>query len=94
MIPQRVNYAIKSSLVFALLDTLPEVADKLKTPYPVDQRPFEEVVCDVREAVGRIELVLSAAVCAVSPSKPTLLADCPRNRVNPQFGSVVPGVPC
>jgi TPR repeat protein len=56
MLPQRVNYAIKSSLVSTLLETLPEVAGKLKTVHLLKDRPFDEVVAEARASAVRIEL--------------------------------------
>jgi len=51
-LPQNVNYAIKCSYAKALLDTLPEVTNKL--PPPATKRYFEnldDVVARVKESI-------------------------------------------
>jgi len=49
-LPQNVNYAIKSSYVLSLLESLPELAGKLKEPWPGKDRKFEDVVKEAQEA--------------------------------------------
>ena len=44
--PENVNYAVKSSFLLSFLESLPELASKLKEPATKD-RPFEEVVQSV-----------------------------------------------
>jgi S1-C subfamily serine protease len=51
-LPQNVNYAVKSSLVNTVLESLPDVSGKLKEPYPETGRDFKAVVDDTRSAVG------------------------------------------
>lgn len=53
-LPQNVNYAIKSSYVLSLLESLPEVASKLKEPWPAKERKFEDVVKEAQEAAALI----------------------------------------
>ena len=54
-LPQNVNYAVKSSVLSVLLESLPGVSSKLKEPYPPRDRKFEDVV---RETEGATALVL------------------------------------
>ena len=54
-LPQNVNYALKSSALSMLLESLPEAAPKLKEPYPAKDRKFEDVV---KETEGATALVL------------------------------------
>jgi len=56
MTAQDVNYAVKSSRAKVLLDTLPDLAGKLKPPHPFRDRRFEDVV---REAQDAVVLVLA-----------------------------------
>jgi hypothetical protein len=44
-----VNYAVKSSLLLSFLESVPDVADKLKEPNKKDES-FEEVVKSAQEA--------------------------------------------
>ena len=55
-IPQNVNYAVKSSFVSAFLETIPEMAAKLKQAYPAQERKFEEMVTEA-EAASALVLV-------------------------------------
>ncbi len=55
VIPQNVNYAVKSELATALLSTVPGVATRLKPAHASEDRKFEEVV---KEAEGGAALVL------------------------------------
>lgn len=50
-LPQNVNYAIKSSYSLVLLESLPELAGKLKEPWPAKERRFEDTVRETQEAV-------------------------------------------
>ena len=50
-LPQNVNYALKSGFVTAFLETVPEVAAKLKAPRSAKPRPFTEVVEEIRPSV-------------------------------------------
>ncbi len=52
--PQNVNYAVKSSVLSVLLESLPEVSSKLKEPYPPKDRKLEEVVNETKSATARI----------------------------------------
>ncbi len=47
--PENVNYAVKSSLLLSFLESVPEVADKLKAPNTADEK-FEEVVKSAQDA--------------------------------------------
>jgi len=49
-LPQNVNYAIKSSYVLSLLESLPDVASKLKEPWPAKERRFEDVAKEAQDA--------------------------------------------
>lgn len=51
-LPQNVNYALKSSFVIAMLESVPEVAPKFKAPNPPQARAFEVLVKQVQEAVA------------------------------------------
>jgi S1-C subfamily serine protease len=48
-LPENVNYAVKSSLLLSFLESVPEVAAKLKEPNTKD-RKFEDVVKSVEKA--------------------------------------------
>ena len=54
-LPQNVNYAVKSSVVNVLLESLPEVAAKVKDAHSAKERKSEDVV---KEAQGAVVLVL------------------------------------
>jgi S1-C subfamily serine protease len=49
-LPQNVNYALKSSFLIAFLDSVPELAGKLKEPHTEKDRPFDDVVKEVQRA--------------------------------------------
>ncbi len=53
-LPQNVNYAIKSSYIQALLDSVPEASDNLRKPQN-KKLPFEKVVDNVKGNVVKIE---------------------------------------
>ncbi|HZL35230.1 MAG TPA: trypsin-like peptidase domain-containing protein, partial [Tepidisphaeraceae bacterium] len=48
-LPENVNYAVKSSLLLSFLESVPDVAAKLKEPVMAD-RKFEEVVRSAQDA--------------------------------------------
>ena len=48
-LPENVNYAVKSSLLLSFLESVPDVAAKLKEPVTVD-RKFEDVVKSAQDA--------------------------------------------
>jgi S1-C subfamily serine protease len=48
-LPENVNYAVKSSLLLSFLESVPDVADKLKPPNTVDKK-FEDVVKSAKDA--------------------------------------------
>jgi len=48
-LPENVNYAVKSSLLLSFLDSVPEVASKLKEPNIKDEK-FEDVVKSAKDA--------------------------------------------
>ena len=49
-LPQNVNYALKSSFLSAFLDSAPELAGRLKESHIEKDRPFNDVVNEVRNA--------------------------------------------
>ena len=53
-LPQNVNYALKSSVLSVLLESLPEVSSKLKEPYPPKDRKFEDVVRETESATALV----------------------------------------
>ncbi len=48
-LPENVNYAVKSSLLLSFLESVPDVANKLKAPNTADEK-FEEVVKSAQAA--------------------------------------------
>ena len=48
-LPENVNYAVKSSLLLSFLESVPDVASKLKAPNTADEK-FEEVVKSAQSA--------------------------------------------
>ena len=48
-LPENVNYAVKSSLLLSFLESVPDVASKLKDPNTKDE-PFEDVVKSAQDA--------------------------------------------
>jgi S1-C subfamily serine protease len=54
IVPQNVNYAIKSSCARALLDSLPDGSLKIKPPNLSDYRRFEQVVQTSEDAVALV----------------------------------------
>lgn len=54
VLPQNVNYAIKSSYVLALIESLPEVMSKIQKPWPANDRRFEDVVREAQEAAALV----------------------------------------
>ncbi|HZL78872.1 MAG TPA: hypothetical protein VFC17_08465 [Candidatus Limnocylindrales bacterium] len=48
-LPENVNYAVKSSLLLSFLESVPDVAAKLKEPNAKDES-FEEVVKSAQDA--------------------------------------------
>ncbi len=53
-LPQNVNYAMKSSVLSVLLESLPEVSPKLKEPNAPEDRKFEDVVRDIESATALV----------------------------------------
>ena len=53
-LPQNVNYAIKSSYVLSFLESLPDVASKLKEPWPARERKFEDVAKEAQDAAALV----------------------------------------
>jgi len=49
-LPQNVNYALKSSFLIPFLDSVQELAGKLKEPHTEKDRPFADVVKDLQKA--------------------------------------------
>lgn len=50
-LPQNVNYAIKSAYAQALIESIPEVVDKLGAQKMVVDRSYEQVVSEIQKAV-------------------------------------------
>jgi S1-C subfamily serine protease len=50
-LPQNVNYAIKSSIINGVVQTVPEAASKLKSA-EAKERKFEDIVRDVEDSVA------------------------------------------
>ncbi|MEI7534479.1 MAG: trypsin-like peptidase domain-containing protein [Verrucomicrobiae bacterium] len=48
-LPENVNYAVKSSLLLSFLESVPDVASKIKEPNTKDE-PFEDVVKSAQDA--------------------------------------------
>ena len=48
-LPENVNYAVKSSYLLSFLDSVPEVASKLKEP-STKEKKFEDVVKEAEQA--------------------------------------------
>jgi hypothetical protein len=48
-LPENVNYAVKSSLLLSFLESVPDVANKLKEPNTKEEK-FEDVVKSAQEA--------------------------------------------
>jgi len=48
-LPDNVNYAVKSSLLLSFLESVPDVANKLKAPNTVDEK-FSDVVKSAQDA--------------------------------------------
>lgn len=48
-LPENVNYAVKSSFLLSFLESVPDVADKLKEPVSAE-RKFDEVVQSAQAA--------------------------------------------
>jgi S1-C subfamily serine protease len=53
-LPQNVNYAVKSSVLNVLLESLPELSSKLKEPHPPNDRKFEDVVKEAQSATALV----------------------------------------
>jgi len=53
-LPQNVNYAMKSSVLNLLLESLPDVSAKLKEPNPIKDRKFEDVEKEAESAVALV----------------------------------------
>jgi TPR repeat protein len=53
-LPQNVNYAMKSSVLNLLLESLPEVSAKLTEPNPSKDRKFEDVEKEAESAVALV----------------------------------------
>ena len=48
-LPENVNYAVKSSFLLGFLESVPDVANKLKDPLTAE-RKFEDVVKSAQDA--------------------------------------------
>jgi S1-C subfamily serine protease len=51
---QNVNYAVKSSLLSVLLESLPETSSKLKEPYPPKDRKLDDIVKEAQSATALV----------------------------------------
>ena len=49
-----VNYALKSLFITTFLETLPEVAPKLKSPRPAKARPLAEIAEEAEQSVALV----------------------------------------
>lgn len=60
--PESVKYAVKSSCLLGFLESVPDVANKLKAPITAD-RKFEDVVKSAQDAAvsGNMEFFVLAA---------------------------------
>ena len=58
-LPQNVNYALKSSLITAFLQTVPEVPALLKPSRPANERPLAEIAEEIKQSTA-----LVAVYCA------------------------------
>jgi hypothetical protein len=52
-LPENVNYAVKSSMLLSLLESVPAVAAKLKIPNTADEK-FEDVVKSAQDAAALV----------------------------------------
>jgi TPR repeat protein len=52
--PQNIHYAVKSSVLNVLLESLPEISPKLKEPYPPKDRKLEDVVNETKSATALV----------------------------------------
>ena len=52
--PRSANYALKSSVLSMLLESLPEVSSKLKEPYPAKERKLEDVVKETKSSTALV----------------------------------------
>jgi S1-C subfamily serine protease len=82
-LPENVNYAVKSSLLLSFLESVPEVAAKLKEPNTKD-RKFEDVVKSAEQAAvleqsdgGRIAAGTVPQICTICPGVWTFAAELP-----------------
>ncbi len=53
-LPENVNYAVKSSVLSILLESLPDVSARLLEPHSGKTRPFEEIVREVEAATALV----------------------------------------
>lgn len=53
-LPQNVNYATKSSILTTLLESVPEISSKLKTPNTSTNAKPDEVVKQVEQSVALV----------------------------------------
>ena len=53
-LPQNVNYAMKSSVLNMILESLPEISAKLPEPNPIKDRKFEDVEKETESAVALV----------------------------------------
>ncbi len=49
-LPENVNYAVKSTYLLGLLESLPDAASRLREPHPAKPRKWEDVVKEAEEA--------------------------------------------
>jgi S1-C subfamily serine protease len=54
MLPQTVNYALKSSFILAFLDTVPELVGKMPTRHMEKDRKFEDVIKEAQAASAMV----------------------------------------
>lgn len=53
-LPQNVSYALKGSFMNAFLETIPDLADKLRAPNAAIDRKFDDIVKETQSAVALI----------------------------------------
>jgi S1-C subfamily serine protease len=53
-LPENVNYAVKASYVLPLLESLPEVAGKVREPFAGQERKQEDVIKEVEDAIALV----------------------------------------
>src|SRR5262249_54520590 len=84
-IPENVNYAVKSSFLLGFLESIPELAPKLKEPNTADVK-FADVVEQAKQASALVISVMTWAAPSVTAQPVPRRADDDR-LVNVQLGT-------